>query len=173
MIEKVFKTDKITLLGYTLLVFTYSLFFGTIFFKQSGSSFTSIIMVLLVLPVAAYFFFLLRKRVIVDQNGIKIIGITGKKEFSWNEISEVSVSPGRKYFLFITNKSGDVAVIDDSTENFKELLEELKKRLPKEKLSPNYENVLNSYKRSYGSIILIYVASLILLFILLKSLLGI
>ena len=169
MDKKVFRTDKFTFLGYTLLVLTYSFFFGTIVYKFGGFSFKSLIMVLLIIPVAAYFFFLLKKKVIIDDNGIKVFGITGKKELKWNEISEVSVSAGRRYFLFIADKDGNVAVVDDSTENFKELLEELKDRLPEGKLPPSYENVIKSYKRSYGSIALIYIASFILLFVLIRS----
>ena len=169
MAEKVFRTDKFTFLGYTLLVLSYTLFFGTIVYKFGGFSFKSLIMILLIIPVAVYFFFLLKKKVIIDDNGIEVFGITGKKEFKWNEISEVSVSAGRRYFLFIADKDGNVAVVDDSTENFKELLEELKNRLPEGKLPSSYENIINSYKRSFGSIALIYIASFILLFVLIRS----
>jgi Ca2+/Na+ antiporter len=169
MAEKVFRTDKFTFLGYTLLVLSYTLFFGTIVYKFGGFSFKSLIMILLIIPVAVYFFFLLKKKVVIDDTGIKVFGITGKKEFKWDEISEVSVSAGRRYFLFIADKDGNIAVVDDSTENFRELLEELKNRLPESKLSPNYGNVVKSYKRSYGSIALIYIASFILLFILIQT----
>jgi hypothetical protein len=112
----------------------------------------------------------LKKKVVIDDTGIKVFGITGKKEFKWDEISEVSISAGRRYFLFIADKDGNVAVVDDSTENFRELLEELKNRLPESKLPPGFENVIKSYKRSYGSIALIYIASFILLFVLIRSL---
>jgi len=170
MAEKSFRTDRFTFLGYTLLVLTYTLFFGTIVYRSGGFSFKSLIMVLLIIPVAVYFFFLLKKRIIIDDTGIKVVGITGEKKFKWEEISEVSVSTGRRYLLFIADKDGNVAVVDDSTENFKELLEELKNRLPQSNLPPNYEEIIKSYKRSYGSLTLIYIASFILLFVLIRSL---
>ncbi|MEO2068069.1 MAG: PH domain-containing protein [Desulfurobacteriaceae bacterium] len=170
MDRKIYRTDKFTFLGYALLVLTYSLFFGLLVVRSGGVSINSLIFVLLVLPVAAYFFFLSRKKVIIDNEGIKVFGITGKKEFKWRDIQEVSVSAGRKYFLFIADKEGKLAVIDDSTENFKELLQEIKKKVSPNKLPENFDSVINSYRRSYGSIILIYIASLILLFVLFQSL---
>jgi hypothetical protein len=170
MAEKVYRTDKIIFLGYALLVLTYSLFFGLLVAKKGGISISSLIFILLVLPVGAYFFFLSKKKIVIDDEGIKIFGVTGKKFFRWQDIQEVSVSAGRKYFLFITDKEGKLAVIDDSTENFKELLKEISKRVLPNKLPQNFDSVINSYRRSYGSMILIYIASLILLSVLLQSL---
>ncbi|TCK06228.1 PH domain-containing protein [Phorcysia thermohydrogeniphila] len=170
MAEKVFKTDKLTFLSYGLLVVAYALFFGLLFARTGGFSFKSAILLLFILPVLAYFFFLSKKKVVISDKGIKVFGLTGRKEFSWEDILEVSLSPGRKYFIFIGDKNGELAVIDDSTENFKELLREIGKRISRDKLPENYESLIENYRRSYTSPVLILVASAVLFFVILKSL---
>lgn len=169
MDKRVFRTDKLTLSGYILLVLIYATFFGMIVYRSTGLSFKSLIMVLLIIPIVAYLFFLFKKKVVIDNDCISIWGLTGKKEFKWNDISDISLSSGRRQFLFITDKKGNVAVVDDSTDNFKELLEELKKRLPEDQLPEHFEDSIKAYKRSYMSLALVYLASLILLSVLIKS----
>jgi hypothetical protein len=170
MAKKVFKTDKLTFLSYGLLVVAYALFFALLFARTGGFSLKSAVFLFFVLPILAYFLFLTRKRVVISDRGIEVVGLTGRKSFSWEDISEVSLSAGRKYFIFITDKSGKLAIIDDSTENFKELLKEIGSRVSKDKLPENYESLAENYRRSYTSPVLILVASAVLFFVILKSL---
>ncbi len=167
--QLVLRTDRITLFAYTLLTLVYALFFALVVQKSGGFSVKSLILILLVLPVVAYFVFLSRKRVVISDEGIGIFGLTGRKWFSWDKIEEVSLSPGRRYFLFIATSDGELAIIDDTTERFEELLREILKRVDGSKLQENFENIASSYRKSYGSIILVYAASLILLAVILSS----
>ncbi len=167
--QLVFKTDRVTLFAYALLTFTYAVFFALVIGRSGGFSVKSLILVLLVLPVAAYFMFLSKKRVMISDKGIEVLGLMGRKSFSWDRVEGVSISPGRRYFLFITSVDGDVLVIDDSTEKFRELLEEISRRVDRSKLQQDFDKLISSYKRSYGNIYLVYIAALILLFVILKS----
>ena len=169
MADKVFKTDKLTFLSYGLLVVAYALFFGLLFARTGGFSFKSAVLLAFIFPIVAYFFFLTKKRVVISDKGIKVFGLTGRKEFSWEDVFEVSVSPGRKYFIFISDKNGNLAVIDDSTEDFKELLREIGKRISSDKLPEGYNSLIENYRRSYTSPILLLVASTVLFFVILKS----
>jgi len=170
MAKKVFKTDKLTFLSYGLLVVAYALFFGLLFARAGGFSFKSGLLLLFVFPILAYFLFLTRKKVTLSDEGIEVVGLTGRKSFRWEDVEEVSVSAGRKYFIFIGNKKGELAVIDDSTEDFEELLKEIGRRVPKSRLPENYENLIKNYRRSYTSPVLILVASVVLFLVILKSL---
>jgi len=165
---KVYKTDKLTFISYLTLVIVYALFIFLLIVKAQGLNASSLILSLFVLPVIAYFVFLLKKEVKLSSEGIEVFGLTGKKRIKWEEVVSVSITPGRKYFLFIEGKGGKLAVIDDSTEKFKEIGEEIKKRVPN-KVAENFEEVLNSYKRSYFSTAVLLVAALVLIFVALKS----
>ena len=167
--RKVFKSDGLTVLSYGLLVISYVLFFGALIVKAGRLSPGLMVFALLIFPVVAYFIFLLKKRVVITDEGIEVFGLTGKKFIKWNEISEISLTPGRKYFLFIADKNGKLAVVDDSFSGFEELLKEVKKRAPS-KIPENYDKVASAYKRSYTSNAILIVAALALLFILFHSL---
>ncbi len=166
--KKVFRTDTFTLVSYTLLVLSYSLFFGALIAKFGRLSLSSVLLLLLIIPVVAYFVFLLKKKVVLTDEGIEVFGITGRKRIKWSEVEEVSLTPGRRYFLFIVSKEGNLAVVDDSVSNFRELLKEVEERVP-DKVNENFDKLRESYKRSYTSNAVILIASLILLFILFKS----
>lgn len=168
MDKKEFRTDWFTLISYALLVVSYSLFFGALLYRSGKFSLTSVVFLLLVLPVVGYFFFLLKKNVTVSNDGIEVFGITGRKSIRWDEIEEVSLTPGRRFFLFISSKDGKLAVVDDSVSGFEELLREIERRVPN-RLSSNFKEIASSYKRSYTSNAIILIASLVLLFILIKS----
>lgn len=167
--KKVFKTEGFTVLAYGLLVVAYVLFFGALFLKSGRFSPGLLVFAVLILPVVAYFIFLLKKRVVITDEGIEVFGLTGKKFIRWNEISEISLTPGRRYFLFIADKDGKLAVIDDSFSGFDELLKEVKRRVSS-KLPENYDKVASTYRRSYTSNTILIVAALVLLFILFHSL---
>ncbi|MEO2082879.1 MAG: PH domain-containing protein [Desulfurobacteriaceae bacterium] len=167
--KETFKTEKLTFISYGLLVVAYALFFFLLLKKSGGVNFSAIILLLFALPVLAYFLFLSVKKVVISEEGLEVVGITGKKRVKWEEISEVSAVPGRRNFLFISTKEGKLIVIDDSTENFKRIMEEVGKRVPEEKLSENYREALKNYKKSYGSQALILTAALVLIFLLLRS----
>ncbi len=165
---KVYKTDKLTFISYLTLVIAYALFIFLLIVKAQGLNASSLILSLFVLPVIAYFVFLLKKEVKLSSEGIEVFGLTGRKKIKWEEVVSVSITPGRKYFLFIEGKGGKLAVIDDSTEKFKEIGEEIRKRVPN-KVAENFEEVLSSYKRSYFSTAVLLVAALVLIFVALKS----
>ncbi len=169
--KRVFRADGLTVLSYGVLVISYVLFFGALILKAGRFSPGLMVFALLVLPVVAYFVFLLKKRVVITDEGIEVFGLTGRKFIKWNEIEEVSLTPGRKYFLFIADKEGKLAVIDDSFSNFEEILKEVKRRAPS-KLPENYDRLVSSYRRSYTSNVVLIVAAAILLFILFNSILG-
>jgi Ca2+/Na+ antiporter len=166
---KVYKTDKLTFLSYGVLVVAYALFMALLVYRAGHLTASAVVMALLVLPVFGYFFFLLRKRVVIDDEGIEVFGLTGRKKIKWNEVSSVSFVPGRKAFLFVEGKGGKLAVIDDSFENFPEIVEEVRRRLPKEYFPENFEQLTKSYKRSLFHLLLLLVAGLVLLFIVFKS----
>jgi Ca2+/Na+ antiporter len=168
MDKKVFRTDLITLFSYSMLVVSYSLFFGALILKFGKLTFSGVVLLILVLPILGYLVFLAKKKVALSESGIEIFGLTGKKFIKWDDVENVSLTPGRKYFLFFSSKDGKVAVVDDSVSNFKGLLEEIQRRIPN-KLSENFPQIASSYKRSYTSNAVILIASLILLFILIKD----
>jgi Ca2+/Na+ antiporter len=167
--EKVYRTDKLTFLSYGLLIVAYALFIAVIVKRAGGFSSSMLILFLFVLPVLAYFFFLFKKSVKITEEGIEVFGLTGRKKIRWEEIASVSLTPGRKYFLFIESKDGKLAVVDDSTENFVEVAREVKRRAPV-KLPENYDKLLDSYRRSYTSIGILLFAALVLIFVAVKSL---
>jgi len=168
MAEKVYRTDRLTFLTYGLLIVAYALFLGLIVMKAGGVNSSFLILALFVLPVLAYFFFLLKKQVKIDDEGIEVFGLTGRKKIRWSEIRSISMTPGRKYFIFVEGKDGNLAVIDDSTENFIEVARELRRRAP-DRVSENYDVLLSSYKRSYTSVAILLFAALILIFVAVKS----
>ncbi len=170
MDRKVFRSDKITLFSYGLLVVAYALFFGALIVKASHFSPGLLVFLFLILPVAAYFIFLLKKRVVITDEGIEVFGLTGRKFIKWNEIAEISLTPGRRYFLFISDRKGNLAVIDDSFSEFEELLNEIKEKAPS-KLPENFDNLASGYRRSYTSSAILIIAAIVLLVILFKSLL--
>ena len=170
MDKKVFKSDGLTVLAYGLLVIAYVLFFGALIVKAGRFSPGLLIFAILILPVVAYFLFLVKKRVVISNEGIEVFGLTGKKFIKWNDISEISLTPGRRYFLFIADREGKLAVIDDSFAGFEELLREIKKRAPS-KIPENYDKVASGYRRSYTSNAILIIAAVVLLFILFNSLL--
>ncbi|WP_456456256.1 PH domain-containing protein [Thermovibrio sp.] len=165
---KVYKTDKLTFISYLTLVVAYALFISLLIVKAGGFSASSLILSLFVLPVVAYFIFLLKKEVRLSEEGLEVFGLTGRKKIRWEEVASVSITPGRKYFLFIEGKGGKLAVIDDSTENFKEIAQEIKKKVP-DKVQENFDELISSYKRSYLSTAVLLVAALGLIFIAVKS----
>ncbi|SMP18097.1 PH domain-containing protein [Desulfurobacterium pacificum] len=167
--KKVYRTDKLTLFSYALLVFAYMWFFFLLVERTGGFSGKSIILVVLILPILAYFFFLLRKKIVVSDDGLEIVGITGKKFFKWNEIREISVSQGRKYFLFITGEGDKFAIIDDSVSGFTEIAKEITKRAPQGAMKEEVITAISSYKKSISSVLLILIASAVLIFLLIKS----
>jgi hypothetical protein len=167
--KKVYRTDKLTLFSYALLVFAYMWFFFLLVERTGGFSGKSAILMVLVLPILLYFFFLIRKKVVVSDEGLEVVGFTGRKVFKWDEIKEITVSQGRKYFLFISGEDNKFAVIDDSVSNFTELANEIGKKVPKEALSKDFFDVIGSYKRSTSSVLLILIASAVLIFLLIKS----
>ncbi len=169
MAERVYRTDKLTFLSYGLLTVAYGLFLGLIFKKAGGFTSSLLILLIFVLPVFAYFLFLMKKSVKIDDEGIEVFGLTGRKRINWEEVRSISLTPGRKYFLFIEGKNGKLAVIDDSTENFVEVAREIRKRVP-DKVSENFESLLSSYKRSYTSVGILLLAAFILIFVALKNL---
>jgi len=160
--EKIYKTDKLTFLSYGLLIIAYALFLGLIVKRAGGFDSSIFLLMLFVLPVLGYFVFLFKKHVKISDRGIEVFGLTGRKKIEWEEIASVSLTPGRKYFLFIESKDGKLAVIDDSTENFVEIAKEVKKRAPIN-LPENYDSILNSYRRSYTSIGILLFAALVLI----------
>ncbi len=171
MDRKVFRTDPFTLFSYSMLVLSYSLFFGALILKYGRITFSGVVLLILVLPVLGYFAFLLRKKVVLSREGIEVFGLTGRKLIKWSDLESVSLTPGRKYFIFISSKDGKLAVIDDSISNFKELLEEIKRKVPNGKLNENFLQIATAYRKSYTSNFIILVASLVLLFILVKDVL--
>ncbi|WP_457679760.1 PH domain-containing protein [Thermovibrio sp.] len=168
MAEKVYKTDKLTFFSYGLLIVAYSLFLGLLLKKAGGFNFSMLIFGLFVLPVVAYFVFLLLKKVRITEEGIEVFGLTGRKFIRWDEVSSVSITPGRKYFIFIESKDGKLAVVDDSISDFKGVAREIEKRL-RDKLPPNYDSVVSSHRRSYTSTLILIAASLFLIFVAIKS----
>ncbi len=170
MAEKVYKTEKLTFLSYGLLIVAYALFLALITVKAGGFNSSLLILALFVVPVVAYFIFLLRKEVRIDEEGIEVFGLTGRKRIGWSEVRSVSITPGRKYFIFVEGEGGKLAVIDDSTENFPEVARELRRRVP-DKVSENYDTLLSSYKRSYFPLAVLLFAALVLIFVTVKSLL--
>ncbi len=167
--KKVYRTDKLTLFSYALLVFAYVWFFFLLVERAGGFSGKSAILAVLILPILLYFFFLLRKKIVVTDRGLEIVGITGKKFFEWSEIKEVSVSKGRKYFLFVTGKNDKFAIIDDSISDFVELAKEIAEKAPKEAVKEEVFTVISNYKRSVSSLLLILAASIVLIYLLIKS----
>lgn len=164
---KTFRTDNLTLSGYTLLTFIYALFFGKLI-SYYGFSLKSIIFIILVLPIAIYYLFILRKRVITTRDFIESINILGKNRINWSEIDKIIFTKGRKLLILITSKSGKNIIIDDNTENFRELLNTIVKNVDKERLPKDYQERIANYKRSYLTVILIYVVAVILLMIFIK-----
>ncbi len=164
---KTFRTDNLTLSGYTLLTFVYVLFFGKLI-SYYGFSLKSIIFIILVLPIAIYYLFILRKRVITTRDFIESINILGKNRINWGEIDKIIFTKGRKLLILITSKSGKNIIIDDNTENFRELLNTIVKNVDKERLPKDYQERIANYKRSYLTVILIYVVAVILLMIFIK-----
>ena len=167
---KVYRTDKLTFLSYGLLIVAYALFLGLIVMKAGGVNSSFLILALFVLPVVAYFVFLMKKQVKIDDEGIEVFGLTGRKRIKWSEVRSISMTPGRKYFIFVEGEGGKLAVIDDSTENFVEVARELRRRAP-DKVSENYDALLSSYRRSYMSLGILLFAAVVLIFVVVKSLL--
>jgi hypothetical protein len=166
---KVYRTDKLTFLSYGLLVVAYALFIAVIVKKVGGFNSLIFLIALFVLPVFGYFLFLLKKSVKITNEEIEVFGLTGRKKIRWNEIISVSLTPGRKYFLFIESKDGKLAVIDDSTENFIEIAKEVREKAPV-RLSEDYDKFLSFYRRSYTSIGILIFAAIVLIFVALRNL---
>jgi len=169
MEERTYKTDKLTVLSYGLLVVAYFLFFFLIVERRGGFSLELFVLFVLILPILGYFLFLLRKRVFINSQGIGVVGLTGRKFFKWSEIKEISLSTGRKGFLFITNKNGELILIDDSVSGFSEIATILKRKVPNA-VSSNFGMELSNYKKSRSSIYLILVAAFVLIFLLIRNL---
>ncbi len=169
---KRFKVLPIILIGYTILIFSYTAFFARLLKHYGKFNLSSFILILLVIPVLVYYISLLAKEVKVDDEGICVKGIFRKKEFKWENMDSVMVTHGRKTFIFLTLKDGTSAIIDDTLGNFEELMKIIGKNVKKEALPDDWDRIVNSYKRSNFSIILVYIAGLLLLFVVLKSFIG-
>ncbi|ADU96647.1 PH domain-containing protein [Thermovibrio ammonificans] len=167
--DRVFRTDRLTFLSYGLLVVAYALFIAFLVHRAGGVNFSAFILAVLVLPVFGYFFFLVKKRVRVTEQGIEVFGLTGRKEIRWQDVVSVSLVPGRKYFLFVESKDGTLAVVDDSFEEFPEIVRLVGEKAPKGSLSENYWEVAKGFRRSYLSPAILIVAAVVLIGIVVKS----
>jgi hypothetical protein len=163
---KTYRSRPLTLISYGAMVLAYTVFLGS-FILKGGFAPYYLLLGALVLPVGAFFLFLLFKKVEISQEGISVLGLTGKKFIRWDEIVSVSLAPGRKYFLILESKDS-LAVIDDSVGKFKEILQEVGKRVSREKLPENYSTLASSYKPSYWYEVAILVSALILLFVVIQ-----
>jgi len=165
--SKTYRSRPLTLLSYGTMVLAYTLFLGS-FILKGGFAPYYLLLGALVLPVGAFFLFLLFKKVEVSPEGILVVGLSGKKFIRWEDIVSVSLAPGRKYFLILESKD-KLAVVDDSVSNFSELLREVGRRVPKEKLPENYDSLLSSCRPSYWYEIAILVSALVLLFVVIRK----
>jgi len=168
---RTFKVSPSILVGYTLLVFSYTAFFLRLIMVYGKLSLGSLLIAVLVVPVILYYVSLLVKRVDVDDDGISSRGILGRKTFRWEDIGSVNVSGGRRRFLFLTSKDGAVMMVDDSISGFREILRLVGERVNRSLLPEDWDRIL-SCRRSNFNLVLIYVASLLLLFVVFKSFAG-
>ena len=169
---KKFRVHPLIMTGYTILIFSYTAFFIRLIEHYGKMSFGSLILLLLILPVFLYYLTLLFKEVNIDEDGIGVKGIFGKVKVKWEDISSVTVSKGRKNFIFLTSKDRKSIMIDDTLKDFELILRTIGEKVDKSALPEDWNDIIKSYKRSYFSIILIYIAGFLLLFVILKSFIG-
>lgn len=168
---KEFRTDKIYLFSYLLLSFLYIMFLGVVAFKY-GINANFFVLLLLMLPILVRVYSLLKKRVKISDEGIEIKDIFKSGFVRWDNIDSVGISVRRKVFLILSLKGGGAFLIDDTVENFNEILKEIETHLPANRLPENWEEAVSSYKPSRGGIFLVALAIVVILYVVFKSFAG-
>ncbi|OMH40618.1 PH domain-containing protein [Desulfurobacterium indicum] len=168
---KDYRSSPLYVATYAVLTLLYFVFLGSVAVKY-GVNINFFVLAILVIPVLLRLVALLKRKVVVSDDGIEIRDLFKSGFVKWDDIESVGFSSRRRTFLFIVTKDKNGYLIDDSVENFKELLEEIGKRVDRNKLPENWQDIVNSYKPSYGGIALVVLAVLVIGYVILKSLSG-
>ncbi|SNR71876.1 hypothetical protein [Desulfurobacterium atlanticum] len=168
---KEFKTDKVYLLSYLVLSCLYVLFLAVVAFKY-GINLNFFVLVLLMLPILIRVYSLIKKKIQISDNGIEIEDIFKSGFVRWSDIDSVGISMRRKIFLILSLKDGGAFLIDDNVEGFEDILKEIEKHVPKDRLPENWEEAVSSYKPSRSGIFLVLLAILVILYVVFKSFMG-
>jgi len=168
---KKLKTDKVYLFSYLALSVLYFVFLGVVAFKY-GINANFFVLILLMLPILVRVYSLFKKEVELSEEGIKIKAVFKSGSVKWDDIDSVGLSLRRKVFLILSLKEGGAFLIDDTVENFPEILQEIEKHIDNAKLPENWKEAVSNYKPSKGGIFLVVLAIMVILFVIFKSLLG-
>ncbi|WP_456395969.1 PH domain-containing protein [Desulfurobacterium sp.] len=168
---KKFRSSPIYIVSYLILTLLYFVFLGAVAVKY-GVNINFFVLAILVIPVLLRLIALLKKKVVISDEGIEIRDLFKSGFIRWGDIESVGFSSRRRTFLFIITRNKDGYLIDDSLKNFKSLLEEIEKRVDKSKLPENWEDIVGSYKPSYGGIVLVVLAILVIGYVVFKSFSG-
>ncbi|WP_457568060.1 PH domain-containing protein [Desulfurobacterium sp.] len=168
---KKYRSSPLYVAAYGVLALLYAVFLASVAVKY-GINVNFFILALLVVPVLLRLVALLKRKVVVSDEGIEIRDLFKSGFVKWSEIESVGFSSRRRTFLFIVTKERDGYLIDDSVENFRSLLEEIEKRVDREKLPDNWKEIVAGYKQSYGGLILVVLAIFVIGYVVLKSLSG-
>ncbi|WP_456464957.1 PH domain-containing protein [Desulfurobacterium sp.] len=166
-----FRSLPLYIAAYAVLTLLYVVFLVSVAVKY-GVNINFFVLAVLVVPVLLRLVALLKREVVISEEGIEIRDLFKSGFVRWSDIESVGFSSRRRTFLFIVTRNKDGYLIDDSVENFKNLLEEVGKRVDKSKLPKNWKDIASSYKPSYGGIVLVTLAILVIGYVVLKSLSG-
>ncbi|WP_456438164.1 PH domain-containing protein [Desulfurobacterium sp.] len=166
-----FRSLPLYIAAYAVLTLLYVVFLVSVAVKY-GVNINFFVLAVLVVPVLLRLVALLKREVVISEEGIEIRDLFKSGFVKWSDIESVGFSSRRRTFLFIVTRNKDGYLIDDSVENFKNLLEEVGKRVDKGKLPENWEDIVSGYKPSYGGIVLVTLAILVIGYVVLKSLSG-
>lgn len=171
MNEKTYKVKKAFLVP--LAVIVVLLFFLFLVSLVKSENWEKIVIAVLFLFSSAAFVGMGKKKIIVDDQGLKIKNIFRSKEFKWAEITHLAVVVLRKkvYFLLTTTKG--FHIFSNLLENHALLIRELADKLGDDKVEAEVRNYLNNPLERLSFIIMSWVAVVIIIAVIILRFSGI